>query len=70
LLNRGLTSGRTDDINEEIIRARINEYRIKTAVVADYYSQFDKVIIVKGEGSIDEVFNALCKEIDARIPRK
>jgi adenylate kinase len=70
LLNRGLTSGRTDDTNEEVIRARINEYKIKTAVVADYYSQFDKVVIVKGEGTIDEVFNALCKEIDARIHRK
>ena len=70
LLNRGLTSGRTDDINEEIIRARINEYKIKTAVVADYYSQFDKVVIVKGEGTVDEVFNALCKEIDARIHQK
>jgi adenylate kinase len=70
LLNRGLTSGRTDDTNEEIIRARINEYRIKTAVVADYYSQFDKVVIVKGEGTVDEVFNALCKEIDARMHQK
>jgi adenylate kinase len=69
LLNRGLTSGRTDDTNEEIIKARINEYRIKTAVVADYYSQFDKVVIVHGEGTVEEVFKALCKEIDARMKR-
>lgn len=67
LLNRGLTSGRTDDTNEEVIRARINEYRIKTAVVADYYSQFDKVVVVKGEGTVEEVFNTLCKEINARM---
>jgi adenylate kinase len=70
LLNRGLTSGRTDDTNEEIIRARINEYRIKTVAVADYYSQFDKVVIVKGEGTVEEVFNALCKEIDSRMHQK
>jgi adenylate kinase len=70
LLNRGLTSGRTDDTNEEIIKARIHEYKIKTAVVADYYSQFDKVVIVKGEGTIEVVFNALCKEIDARMHQK
>ena len=70
LLNRGLTSGRTDDTNEEIIKARIHEYKIKTAVVADYYSQFDKVVIVKGEGTIEEVFNALSKEIDARMHQK
>lgn len=67
LLNRGLTSGRTDDLNEEIIRARIAEYKVKTAVVADYYSQFNKVVSIKGEGSIDEIFHALCKVIDARI---
>src|SRR6476469_3638504 len=70
LLNRGLTSGRTDDTNEEKIRARINEYRIKTEVVADYYSQFDKVVIVKGEGTVEEVFNTLCKEIDTRMHQK
>jgi len=67
LLKRGETSGRSDDTNENVIRARINEYRNKTAVVADYYDQFDKVITVKGEGGIDDIFSALCKEIDGRI---
>lgn len=65
LLNRGLTSGRSDDTNEEVIRARITEYRNKTSVVADYYKQFDKFAEVKGEGTIDEIFAALQKEIDA-----
>jgi adenylate kinase len=64
LLNRGLTSGRSDDTNEEVIRARITEYRNKTSVVADYYKQFDKFGEVKGEGTIDEIFAALQKEID------
>ncbi len=66
LLKRGETSGRSDDDNESVIRARINEYRSKTAVVADYYKQFDKVVMVKGEGTIDEIFARLCKEIDKR----
>ncbi|RXK59694.1 adenylate kinase [Lacibacter luteus] len=65
LLNRGLTSGRSDDTNEEVIRARIVEYRNKTSVVADYYKQFDKFSEVKGEGTIDEIFAALQQEIDA-----
>ncbi len=69
LLNRGLTSGRSDDIEEEIIRARVAEYKIKTFVVAEYYEQFKKVVTVNGEGSIEDIFNALCKEIDARINR-
>ena len=67
LAKRGETSGRSDDTNESIIRARIAEYNSKTAAVADYYKSFDKVVMVKGEGSIEEIFNALCKEIDSRI---
>jgi len=66
LLKRGETSGRSDDNNENVIRARINEYHNKTAIVADYYKQFEKVEMVKGEGSIDEIFERLCKEIDKR----
>ena len=67
LMKRGETSGRSDDTNENVIRARITEYRNKTAVVADYYHQFEKVVAVKGEGTIDDIFGALSKEIDARL---
>lgn len=66
LLKRGETSGRSDDNNENVIRARISEYHNKTAVVADYYKQFEKVEMVKGEGTIDEIFDRLCTEIDKR----
>ncbi|HNP53025.1 MAG TPA: adenylate kinase [Ferruginibacter sp.] len=67
LLKRGETSGRSDDNNEQVIRARITEYHNKTAAVADYYRQFEKVKLVKGEGSIDDIFNSLCTEIDQRM---
>ena len=66
LLNRGLTSGRSDDNNEEVIRARIAEYHKKTSAVADYYNKFNKVVYIKGEGSVDEIFDSLSKEIDKR----
>jgi adenylate kinase len=66
LLNRGRTSDRSDDVNEEVIDARINEYEKKTAAVAEHYKQFGKVEYVKGEGTIDEIFDLLCKEIDAK----
>ncbi|MBC7826407.1 MAG: adenylate kinase [Chitinophagaceae bacterium] len=66
LLNRGKTSGRTDDTNESIIQARIAEYENKTAAVARYYETFGKVIRVHGEGSIDDIFDLLCKEIDLK----
>lgn len=67
LLNRGLTSGRSDDTNEDVIRARITEYRNKTSVVADYYKKFDKLAEIKGEGSIDEIFEALQNEIEKQM---
>jgi len=67
LIKRGETSGRSDDNNDLVIRARIIEYHTKTAAVSDYYSQFNKVVMVKGEGTIDEIFERLSKEIDQRI---
>ncbi|MEP7254248.1 MAG: adenylate kinase [Ferruginibacter sp.] len=66
LLKRGQTSGRSDDNNENVIKARILEYHNKTAVVADYYKKFEKVVMVKGEGTVDEIFTRLCTEIDKR----
>ena len=67
LLNRGLTSGRSDDTNEEVIRARITEYKNKTSVVADYYKQFDKLAEIKGEGSVEDIFEALSTEIETHF---
>ena len=66
LLNRGKTSGRSDDVNEQVIRARITEYENKTSPVANYYDQFDKVVRLKGEGDVDTIFDALCNEIEAK----
>ena len=66
LLNRGMTSGRSDDNNVEVIRARIVEYHKKTSAVADYYQRFDKVAHIPGEGTVDEIFESLCAEIDKR----
>jgi adenylate kinase len=70
LLHRGVDSGRVDDANEDIIRARIAEYHLKTAAVADYYNQFGKVIFIRGEGTVDEIFVYLCNEIDTRKREK
>ena len=67
LLNRGLTSGRTDDADETVVRARIVEYHKKTSVVADHYRKFDKVVTIAGEGSVDTIFGALSAEIDKKL---
>jgi adenylate kinase len=64
LLKRGETSGRADDDNEQVIKARIVEYHKKTAAVADHYKKADKVVLIKGEGSVEEIFGRLSDEID------
>lgn len=64
---RSLTSGRDDDADVSIIKARIVEYHKKTSVVEDYYKTFDKVKNINGEGSVDEIFESLCKEIDKQL---
>jgi len=66
LLNRGLTSGRSDDTKEDVILARLAEYEKKTAAVADHYKKYDKVVYIKGEGTIDEIFDSLSDAIDQR----
>jgi len=67
LLKRGQTSGRIDDNNDAVIRERIIEYHKKTSPVAEHYRKLNKVIMINGEGSVDEIFSDLCREIDKRI---
>ena len=67
ILKRGETSGRSDDMDHDIIAARVAEYKNKTEAVADYYRQTDKVVMVPGEGSVDDIFGRLSKEIDSRM---
>ena len=67
LLKRGETSSRSDDTNETVIRERIAVYHSKTSAVADYYKVFDKVVMLKGEGTVDEIFERISNEIDSRL---
>lgn len=64
LLERGKSSGRSDDADESIIRNRITEYYNKTAILKDYYSAQDKYFGVDGVGSIEEITERLCAVID------
>jgi adenylate kinase len=63
LVNRGITSGRTDD-NEEVITARIKEYYLKTEPVARYYNEHGKLERVAGHNPIPETFKTLTKHIN------
>ncbi len=59
LLERGKTSGRPDDQDEEKIRNRYQEYNEKTAPLMAYYQQQNKFYEVNGIGSINEVTQRL-----------
>lgn len=67
LMNRGKTLGRSDDIDEIIIRNRFSVYKKETTLVADHYKKLNKLIYIKGEGTVDEIFEAICKVIDTFI---
>ena len=66
ILLRGKDSGRKDDASEEVIRNRIEVYRQQTAIVADYYTKQQKYAEIDGLGTMDEVFERLCKVIDQK----
>lgn len=62
LLDRGKTSGRSDD-NETVIRNRLKEYKEKTLPVLDFYKERGNYVKVDGSRSI----KAVRKEIDGII---
>jgi len=54
LMNRGLTSGRSDD-NEQVIRNRLKEYNEKTLPVLQFYKDKGIYMEVDGTASIENV---------------
>jgi adenylate kinase len=67
LINRGKTSGRTDDADENIQRKRQEVYKKETLPVATHYSKVKKVVNVNGMGTIEEIFSRLASHIDKKI---
>lgn len=65
ILLRGKDSGRADDSSEEIIRQRLEVYWAQTAIVANHYKAQNKYVKVDGEGTIEEVFERIVREIEA-----
>ena len=55
LLERGKTSGRTDDTDEIKIRTRFAEYNAKTAPLIEFYKKQNKLHSVNGIGEIDQI---------------
>jgi len=67
LIHRGKTSGRSDDTDENVQRKRQEVYRNETLPVAAFYDKQDKVVNVKGTGTVEEIFASLAGIIDEKI---
>ncbi len=65
LLERGKTSGRSDDNSEEVIRKRFQVYLNDTEPVALHYKDQEKFKAIAGEGTVEEIFGKLSHEVDA-----
>ena len=69
LLNRGLTSGRSDD-NETVIRNRLKEYYEKTLPVLNFYKDRGICLEVNGSRGIDEVHKEIVALIERELRKK
>ncbi|MDA3928238.1 MAG: adenylate kinase [Prolixibacteraceae bacterium] len=59
LLERGQTSGRSDDADVSIIENRIKTYHVKTAPVMDFYAKQKKKYSINGMGGIEDIAQRL-----------
>ncbi|MHA7131647.1 adenylate kinase [Algoriphagus namhaensis] len=62
---RGKTSGRADDQDDQKISTRIKVYLDETLPVADFYRNQGKYQSVNGVGTIEEIFASITEVIDS-----
>lgn len=67
ILERGKTSGRSDDQDESKIRNRYEEYNEKTAPLIDYYKGKGNYYAVNGIGAIEDITVRLSTIIDTLV---
>jgi adenylate kinase len=66
LLKRAQKEGRKDD-TREVIENRIEVYNKQTQPLIDYYKERGVFASVNGIGTIDEIFDGICKVIDKKL---
>jgi len=64
LLARGRKSGRSDDQDEDIIANRIKVYEKKTAILADFYNDQNKLASIDGVGTVNEITHRIYQALD------
>ena len=61
LLERGKTSGRSDDSDINIIKERLAVYHDQTRPVDDYYELHDKYARIQGLGTISDIYGRISR---------
>ena len=61
ILNRGETSGRSDD-TEESVSVRLEVYENDTAPLIEYYEQRNLVSKINAVGEVENIYNLILKE--------
>ena len=67
LINRGITSGRSDDQNEVKIINRFEEYKRKTSPLKSFYKNQGKFYSINGIGNVEEITERLTKLINSLL---
>ena len=63
ILNRGETSGRSDD-TEESVSVRLEVYEKDTAPLIEYYEQRNLVSKINAVGEVENIYNLILKEFE------
>ncbi|PIO75204.1 adenylate kinase isoenzyme 5 domain protein [Teladorsagia circumcincta] len=66
LLHRAETSGRADD-NMETIKKRLKTFSDATAPVVEYYEKKKKLVQIKAQGTVEEIFAMVAKHLDVAL---
>ncbi len=62
ITKRAKTSGRSDD-NEKVIKHRFKVYRREMSPIIAYYQKQKKLIIIDGQGKIEDIFKDLVTKL-------
>ena len=67
MLERGKTSGRTDDQSVVKINKRLDEYDTKTKPLVNFYKKQEKFVSIDGFGEFEQVTDRLIRTLDSKI---
>lgn len=69
LLQRGITSGRSDDNLESIVK-RFRTFVETSMPVVEYFESQDRVIKILASQSIEEVYKETCKKLEQKLGKQ